>query len=104
MCSLISEAPFNGGSIPEARTTWAYLSPVLKTSFLDAYLKGQRLKGMDYGQPLCVFPSCLRTALLRSRLANSPPLELMVSSNTWLGSKGLGDVFSARLRQPGRRL
>jgi competence protein CoiA len=48
----------------------AYLSPVLKTAFLNAYVKGQGLKGMNYWAAAECFP-----ALIVPLLANSDFLK-----------------------------
>ena len=74
---------------PRSPNGWANLSPVLKTTFLDALSKGN------------VSRACLRLALLYSMLLRRYGLQ--VSSDTWLGSKGRGDAFSATPQQRSKR-
>jgi competence protein CoiA len=53
---------------PCGRNGMAYLSPVLKSSFLNAYLKGQPLKGIDYS-------AAVERALLMQQAPRSRPLS-----------------------------
>src|SRR5262245_28172785 len=52
----------------------AYLSPVLKTGFLNAYVKGQGLKGMSYRAAAKCFPALLDALLANRAFKHQAPL------------------------------